>query len=205
MGKQWSVFSKKLIYQNQGHDQMRFVRLLLDAWPGTFRMIEIIRDPVDLIDAWRRRNWGTRLCTDPAALTPCIKFNNHAVPFYAHGWEQEYLEISPMDRIIKILHGLQIANRDAYEALDCSDKKQIRVIRFEDFVVDTYNYVDQLASFLQTKTTKTTRAAIHKQGCPRIQSTAKKQMKLETIKKEATAPYLKLVDEMIDDYKTNWT
>ena len=75
---------------------------------------------------------------------------------------------------------------------------------FEDFVVDTYNYIEQLASFLQTKTTKTTKAAIHKQGCPRTQKTDKRQMKLEIINKEATAPYLELMDEMIEDYKTDW-
>ena len=43
---------------------------------------------------------------DPMALTPCIRFKEQAVPFYAHGWEQEYLEISPIDRIIKMLHGM---------------------------------------------------------------------------------------------------
>ncbi len=198
------ILQENPIYQNQGHDQMRFVDLLLDAWPQTFRMIEIIRDPVDLIDAWRRRDWGTRYCTDPMVLTPCIKFNEQAVPFYANGWAKEYLEISPMDRIIKMLHGLQIANRAAYEALTDSNKKQIQVIRFEDFVVDTYNYIEQLASFLQTKTTKTTKAAIHKQGCPRTQKTDKRQMKLEIINKEATAPYLELMDEMIEDYKVDW-
>ena len=103
-----------------------------------------------------------------------------------------------------MLHGLQTANRAAYEALTDSNKKQIQVIRFEDFVVDTYNHVDLLAVFLQTKTTKTTKAAIHKQGCPRLQQTDKRQMLLETIKKEATAPYLELMDEMIEDYKTDW-
>ena len=198
------IIQEKPIYQNQGHDQMRFVSLLLDAWPGTFKMIEIIRDPVDLIDAWRRRNWGTRFCTDPMALTPCIKFNEQAVPFYAYGWEQEYLEINPMDRVIKMLHGLQIANRAAYEALDSQDKKQIRVIRFEDFVVDTFSYVKQLAEFLCTKTTNTTKGAIRKQGCPRYRLPQKKQNSLEIIKKQATTPYLDLMDEMIEDYKTDW-
>ena len=198
------ILQEKPIYQNQGHDQMRFVDLLLDAWPETFRMIEVIRDPIDLIDAWRRRNWGTRFCTDPMALTPCIKFNNQAVPFYAYGWEEEYLEISPLDRVIKMLHGLQFTNRAAYEALKESDKKQIRVIRFEDFVVDTYNYTDQLAEFLQTKTTKATKSAIHKQGCPRHKLLDKKQKRSQILMEEASGPYIKLMDEMIEDYKIDW-
>jgi len=192
------------IFQNLGHDQMRFVRLLLDAWPTTFRMIEIVRDPIDQIDAWSRRDWGRRFCVDPMALTPCIKFNDKAVPFYAHGWEQEYLEAAPMDRIIKMLYTLQLANREAYEKLNDKDKQQIKVIRFEDFVSDTYNYVEQLASFLKTTTTKSTKSAIHKQGCPRYQPPEKRTKRFETIKQEATSPYLELVNEMIEDYSSDW-
>ncbi|MDC3234538.1 hypothetical protein OBB02_00665 [Candidatus Puniceispirillum sp.] len=198
------ILREKPIFQNQSHDQMRFVGLLLDAWPGTFKMIEVTRDPVDLIDAWRRRNWGTRFGADPMAVTQCIKFKGQAVPFHAHGWEQEYLESSPMDRIIKMLHGIQIANRAAYETLNFSDKKQILVLRFEDFVVDTYSCIDRLADFLHTKKTKTTKAAIQKQGCPRQQSQEKRQGRLEIIKREASSPYLELLDEMIEDYKTDW-
>ena len=182
---------------------MRFVGLLLDAWPGTFRLIEIIREPIDQIGAWRRRNWVT-LYTDPMAVTPCTKFNEQAVPFYAYGWSRNISRLSLKDRIIKMLHGLQIPNRTAYKVLVDSNKEQIRVIWFEDFLVDTHNYVDQLAGFLQTKTTKTTKAGIYKQGCPRLQPTNKRQIKFEIIKKEATAPYLDLVDQMIEDYKTDW-
>ena len=198
------ILREKPIFQNQGHDQMRFVGLLLDAWPGTFKMIEITRDPVELIDAWSRRDWGTRYCADPMALTPCIRFKEQAVPFYAHGWEQEYLDISPIDRVIRMLHGLQTTNRAAYETLNCSDKKQILVLRFEDFVVNTYSCVDRLADFLNTKKTKATKTAIQKQGCPRQPSQNKRQKRLEIIKKEASSPYLELVDEMIEDYKTDW-
>jgi hypothetical protein len=198
------IIQEQPIFQSQGHDQMQFVKLLLQSWPGTFRMIEIIRDPIDQIDAWRRRNWGVRYCTDPMARTPCIKFNKQAVPFYAHGWEQEYLEISPMDRMIKMLHSLQFGNRAAYELLNDGDKQKIRVIRFEDFVANTYEHVDQLAVFLNTVTTKTTNAAIHKQGCPRHQSQESKIKRYEIIRQEATAPYIKMVDEMIEDYKVDW-
>ncbi len=198
------ILSDLPIFQNQGHDQMQFVQLHLEAWPNTFRMIEIIRNPIDQIDSWWKRGWGTRYGTDPQAFTPCIKFNNKPVPFYAHGWEEEYLLAAPMDRVIKMLYRLQFGNRQAYENLLENDKSQITVIRFEDFVSNTFEHVEQLAQFLNTKTTKYTRQAISKQGCPRLQTFEKRLEKYENIKKEATSPYILLVEEMIEDYKSDW-
>jgi hypothetical protein len=192
------------IYQNQGHDHMQFVRLHMEAWPNKFKMIEIIRDPIDQVDTWWRRGWGTRFSKDPAAYTPSLKFKDTAVPFYAHGWEEDYLEITPMNRIIKMLYHLQLGNRNAYEALTENEKKQILVIRFEDFILNTYDHVKKIADFLETEETKATKEAIKYQGCPRIQNMDKKIKKFENIKKEASTKYLHLLDEMIEDYKTDW-
>ena len=198
------IIREKPIFQSQGHDQMQFVELLLEAWPGTFRMIEIVRNPIDQIDAWWRRGWGTRFCTDPMALTPCFKCKDQAVPHYAHGWGEEYLEMAPMDRIIKMLYKLQIENRKAYEVLSKDKKKQIMIIRFEDFVTSTYDYVDNIAKFLNTSTTKNTKSAIKAQGCPRYQDPAKKFRRFDLIKKEASQESLVLLNEMIEDYKIDW-
>jgi len=167
-------------------------------------MIEIIRDPVDQIDAWARRGWGNRYCVDPMSLTPCFKHESHAVPFYAYGWEDEYLKMQPIDRIVKMLYHLQLENRRSYESLSISEKEQIFVLRFEDLVSDTEKYVADIAKFLDTSTTKYTKSAIKAQGCPRYQDPAKRVRRLNSITKEATKESLLLVDEMIEDYKSDW-
>ena len=198
------IIREQPIFQCQGHDQMQFVKLLLEAWPKTFRMIEVIRDPIDQIDSWSRRKWGTRFGTDPMSLTPCFEYNNEAIPFYAYGWEEEYLTIPPIDRIRKMLYKLQFGNRKAYEVLSKDEKKQIIIIRFEDFVLNTFERVDDLASFLNTSTTKYTKSAIKKQDCPRNLAPEKRLKNFEFIKKEASQESLILVDEMIEDYKIDW-
>ncbi len=193
------------IFQTQGHDQIRFINLLLEAWPGSFKMIEIVRDPIDMIDAWWRRGWGTRFCTDPMDRTPCVRFGDKAVPFYAYGWEEEYLELPPVDRIVKMQHILQFLNRESYEKLSDKDKHQIKVIRFESLVSETSQYVDEIAKFLETKTTKYTQSAIKKQGCPRYQPPEKRNRRYSNIKNEASKMSLQLIEEMIEDYKNDWT
>jgi len=199
------IIREKPIFQTQGHDQMQFVELLLEAWPKTFRMLEIIRDPIAQIDSWLKRDWGTRYGKDPMALTPCFKYQNEAIPFYAFGWEDEYLEMEPIDRIIKMLYKLQVGNRKAYEKLSQNKKRQILVIRFEDFVMNTYEYVESLATFLDTATTSQTKSAIKKQGCPRNLVAGDRIKQFNLIKKQASKQSLILVEEMIKDYKTDWT
>ena len=93
---------------------------------------------------------------------------------------------------------------DLDEALTENEKKQILVIRFEDFILNTYDHVKKIADFLETEETKATKEAIKYQGCPRIQNMDKKIKKFENIKKEASTKYLHLLDEMIEDYKTDW-
>ena len=136
--------------------------------------------------------------------TPCFRIGDKAVPFYAHGWEEEYLDMAPMDRIIKMQHGLQFSNREVYEGLSEKDKSQIRVIRFESLVAHTYEYVEEIAEFLDTTTTKHTKSAVKKQGCPRHQPPEKRERRFENIKNEASKSSLQLVEEMIEDYKTDW-
>ena len=183
---------------------MQFVKLLLEAWPKTFRMIEIIRDPIDQIDAWWRRNWGSRYGVDPMSLTPCFEVDDEAVPFYAFGWGKEYLEMEPMDRIIKMLYQLQFGNRKAYEALSDSEKKQIMVVRYEDFISNTYIFVDLISKFLDAEKTKYTKKIIKKQGCPRIQIPEKKVARYKNIIKNSSSESLILLEEMIEDYRTDW-
>ena len=133
-----------------------------------------------------------------------MDFNGEAVPFYAYGWEDEYLKISPIDRIIKMIYELQFGNKKSYESLTNDEKKQIMVIRFEDFVDNTYKIVDDLAVFLNTKTSKYTKRSIIKQGCPRIQNLEKRVERYKNIKKISSSPYIQLVEEMIEDYEVDW-
>jgi hypothetical protein len=103
-----------------------------------------------------------------------------------------------------MLYKLQIENRKHYELLSEPEKKQVMVIRFEDFVVSTFEYVDNIANFLNTSVTKNTKSAIKRQGCPRYQDPIKRDKRYSLIKKDASQESLILLDKMIEDYKIDW-
>jgi hypothetical protein len=192
------------ILQTQSHDQMRYVNIYFDAYPSEFQMIEIIRNPIDQIDAWRRRGWGSRFGEDPYDLTLCFKVKDKAVPFCALGWGEEYLEMAPMDRIVRMLYGLQMRNRAGYEKLSDDRKSKVYVIRFEDFVSDPFLHIEKIAAFLTTRTTRYTKSAVKGQKCPRKLSLEERAKKYEQIKKECSSKSLKHVAKMVADYDMEW-
>ena len=192
------------ILQTQSHDQMGYVDLYFDAYPSEFQMIEIIRNPIDQIDTWWRRGWGTRFGEDPYDMTLCLKVGNRAVPFYALGWEMEYLEMLPMDRIVRMLYELQMKNRVGYEKLPDSRKSKVYVVRFEDFVTKPFLHIDKIAAFLGTRITRYTKSAVKRQKCPRNLSLEERAKKYDVIKKECGGEYWKLVEKMIADYDVEW-
>ena len=128
------IKATKPIYQNQTHNQLRNFKLFCETWLNRFRMIEILRNPIELVDAWVRRRWSIRFAVDPLAFTPCISFDDKVVPIYAEGWEQEYQKMSPENKVVRMLYKLQKLNRKIRRGLNKTDFKQLLIIKFEDFV-----------------------------------------------------------------------
>tara|TARA_Y100000816_G_C26108356_1_gene590122 strand:- start:7832 stop:8800 length:969 start_codon:yes stop_codon:yes gene_type:complete len=193
------------IFQNMVHDQMAYVDFFFEAFPEGFQMIEIIRDPVYLIDAWLRRRLASRFGTDPLEFSICVKAGDNIVPHYAIGWEKEYLKMSDFDRTIHMLHNLHFKNRKKYESLNSVSKEKLYVLKFEDFVTnDTFQELDSIASFLSTKTTKSSHRVIKKQGCPRVLPQEKYNRLYKEIKSQCNEESNKLLQEMISDYEIEW-
>ena len=199
-----ALLAEPPIFQTHTHDQMAFIGVHFHAWPDELRVIEMRRHPADLVDSWWRRGWGTRFGKDPQALTICLHQDGEAVPYYARDWAEQYLRMAPMDRIIRIIHGVCLANRESYQNLPPERKWQIYVIRFEDFVTDPYTHTQEIARFLGTETSRVTPKAIRRQNCPRVLSRADQEERLKFIRAESGPESRVLIDELIDDQEMAW-
>ena len=168
------IETERPIFQNQTHDQLMNFELFSEAYSNRFRMLQMLRHPVDLADSWHRRGWGTRFGNDPLAFTHCIECNGQDVPYYAAGWEREFLESSDMGRIIRMISRLYEACQQTYAGLSDHQKSQIYFIRYDDFVVDPWLYMDDLASFVGTKPSQYTTETLRRERCPRPSPVAKR-------------------------------
>jgi hypothetical protein len=58
-------------------------------------------------------------------------------------------------------------NQSRYQSVDETQQNQVFFIPFEDFVQRPFVYVQPLAEFLGSATTKRTKGAVKRQNCPR--------------------------------------
>ena len=192
------------VFQCQTHDQMAYINLHFDAWPNELRVIEVRRHPVDLIDSWWRRGWGNRFGVDPMALTVCVREGDAAIPFYARGWAKEYLAMAEADRVVRMVHGLVMANRRVYAALPEERKRRVHVVRFERFATRPDDATEEIAEFLETRTTRHTRRAVRAQNCPRDLPLAVRDAKFDRLRQRIGDASEPLLDELMSEYESEW-
>jgi len=160
------IARERPIFQTMTHDQLANFSLHREAFGEDFRMIQMIRHPVDLITSWERLEWGTRFGKDPLALTLTISYDGEELPYYALGWEEEYLSASPLGRVIGMVRRLWDENMDTYRSLPPEHKGQVLVIPFEDFIQWPDTFIHPIGALLSSWPRRT-KTALSRQGLPR--------------------------------------
>ena len=191
-----------LIFQNQTHDQLANFDLLYDAFQERLRIVEMIRHPVDLADSWIRRGWGDRHGSDPLAFTFCFRHQGEELPYYALGWEDEYLSASGTGRVIRMITSLWDQNQSAYDSLDEECKAQVLIIPFEDFVQRPDSYLGPIGDLLGTRPTRHTPSALRRQKCPRTLSAESRKQKRASLEGEASPDERLLLARLEEEYES---
>lgn len=199
------LIRKRPIYQNMTHHQMEFADFHFDTYPDELRIIELLRDPVDLVEAWWRKGNGSRLGTSLKDIGVCIEYGDQTVHYLVRGWEKDYFRMEPLDRVIRMLHGLQMRTRKGYEGLLQKRRNKVLWLKFERFVENPFEHAARIADFLDTETTRHTRRAIKRQHLPLNIPDERWHTRYQWIKETCHASSLPLIDEMIADYRLDWS
>ena len=192
---------ERTIFQNQTHDQLANFHLFHEIFGDSLRIIEMIRHPVDLVDSWLRRGWGTRFGNDPLAFDICISYDGENLPYYALGFEAYYIKASPVDRVIRMITRLLDDSRSVYGALTQELRSQVLVLPFEEFVQRPYLYLPPIADFIGSSPTRHTPSALKRQRCPRTISPGERQHKQKRIESEASTERLADLNRLTEEYE----
>jgi len=195
------IILERPIYQNQTHDQLANFKLFHEAFSDRFRVLEMIRHPVDVVDSWMRREWGSRFGSDPLAFTFCIRYEEEDLPYYALGWEESYLAANPMGRVVGMISRLWDESRSVYQGLPADQKDQVLIIPFEDFVQRPKPYLGPIGDFLGSKPTRHTSSALRRQNCPRTDPGESRQLKSQRIENEAAPEDRKTMERLAEEYE----
>jgi len=198
------IEKEKPMFQLQTHDMLQKSDLFFDAFGDGLRIIEMVRHPVDLVVSMNSHGYGSDIGKNPLLWELAMKSNKYDIPYYAANWVDEYLNISPLDRIIKIIKNLIKEVKDKYELLSQSKQNQILYIPFEKFVTKPDKYIVQLTKFLDTETTTRTKKAKLKQRIPRKIDITNQEKKYNFIREKASSEYISILDELIHEYQKEY-
>ena len=198
------INQNKNIFQAQTHNSLAMLDPCFDAFGKSVFLLEMVRNPIDLIYSWYKRGWGgNRYETDPLALTITVKTKSgNIAPWYDLLIEGNYNDLKPLDRIIEMIDALQEKSLDKYNEFDENKQSQIHWVIFEDFVTKPDLYLKRIETFIGTKRTRHTRKTMKKENCPREIDFDFRKTKEHIIKENTSLETFKKIDKLYDWYHT---
>jgi len=119
-----------------------------------FKIIEIIRNPVDTVYSWYKRGLGDRYGNDPRIFTLLVKKNQKIYPWYnaLSGYKKN--KYNSCEKCVEHVVNL---NKHAIRNLkNKSLNKNILITTYEELTNDPLKELKKISNFLGTKTNKKT-------------------------------------------------
>lgn len=160
------VLDEKPIYLNWCHDLIQKSDIIFEAFEDKVKLLYINRRPIDIIFEWDKKNFGERIANDTTEMQYMMQYENEFVPELAIGWEDEYLTMNPLERIVKMIYISFQRNLEAMNRIKIDN--QVMIINFEDLVTKTEMLVDKIEIFIKTDKLPVLNNILLKENCPRI-------------------------------------
>jgi hypothetical protein len=193
------IASGKPIFQNMTHDQLANFNLHHEAFGSDLYFVEIVRNPIALVESWIKRGWGTRFENDPLALTYTLEHGDTQVPYYAAGWEDKFVAASPEGRVIRMIYQVWSDIEGTYKSLSDKEKSQVHYVMYDEFIRNPKPYMDPLASFLGTTTTKHTKSILKRKNLPANRPVDNERIK-NKIGKKVSAEETEMMERLESEY-----
>lgn len=175
----------------------------LESLEINFRMIQVLRNPIDLICSWHARGWGERYMNDPRSFTLSIEYQGNIMPWYCAGCEQKWLDHNSMERCA--LNVLDLYDRAIAQYKKTLRKDRILLVSFEEFVQHPDVEMERISAFLDTKTTPWTKPFLEKANCPRILDSQDRERKRALVRAHMSGNLLDRLLAAADSYEVNST
>ena len=113
-----------------------------------YKLIEIYRNPFDIISSWHNKGFGSRFISDVRTWTIKAGKNNRLVPWYAFEYQQKYLNSTPLNRcIINVINLLDLSVKNH---LRFQSDKNVITFKHEEFIENTNFFIKKISNFLES-------------------------------------------------------
>jgi len=187
------------------HNSLMHGDILFKAFPS-LKMLQMERHPADLVHSWYLKRYGGDFYTTPRCANLTIKWEENILPYYAAGWEKEYIELPEMDRVIQLITRLIKKHEEGYVSLSSKYKKQVMKVPFEGLVAEPVTTLEKICNFLGKEETLYTPLVIQKEQDrnPRRLNKQDRIDKRDAIKKLSSESAYSLLEDVINKYESEY-
>ncbi len=202
------------------HNLLGIAQPVFDALGERLIFVEIIRHPLYQIKQQDLNN--QRLLNNPRDFTVYMRYQDQEIPFWAESWKDKYVSANSMDRSIYAMQACWQMT-EAMKKKSMTSKVKRITIPFEQFVLDPWPWMNQLAEAMGVAIDDNTRRAIARQKVPRTMianginsklykyygwqkaqtSSEREELSIRRgwAEKAATAPALAVLDQLSSSYE----
>ena len=147
------------------HYLLPFAQPLFEALGDRAHVLQLTRHPLYMIKQWHA--YVHRHGHDVRDFTIWFDHEGQAVPFFARGWEEQFVRASRMDKAIYAIAHLFRMTRETLERLTEAERARVLIVPFEPFVLDPWPWLTRIEALVGTRVTPATRRELKRQRIPR--------------------------------------
>tara|TARA_X000000950_G_scaffold287608_1_gene400662 strand:+ start:217 stop:1176 length:960 start_codon:yes stop_codon:yes gene_type:complete len=166
-----------------------------------FKMIQIYRNPFDIIYSWNKRNWGERFQNDPQPSALLYSSKKKLYPWHVYGREDKWQKKNSVERCSDMV--INLIKKSIKNHRSVKDNKKIITISYEDFIQNTDANLFKISKFLNTQKTSLTKKILIREKCPKTYDTEDYLKKKKFIQSKATKLTFKAICKLEKEYKKN--
>ena len=158
------IKKEKPILNLATHDLLSMCDPLLDAFGDKLLFIEVVRHPLFMV-IQQALNME-RLLFNSRDMQVKINFKGNDLPYYAYGWEEEFLKANFVEKaILNIKHQTRLTENKKKKL---AGKLKIITIPFEIFVKSPNKFLINIENNLNSNMSSSTQKIMRKQRVPRF-------------------------------------
>ena len=168
-----------------------------ELWFECFPKIKIInmqRHPIDVINNWYKNGLGADIWENKLNQALTLQWENKLVPYYAYGWEEQYINSSPIERVILMYDKVMKKHVESMNKIGKVNQRKILNVYFEDMALHPSKNIDRICNLLQTVETLDTPISKAQERVPRKLDKADRFDKLTQISKLVGDDYIDIVN-----------
>ena len=197
-----NIINSNRLFPLMVHDGLWHSKYIFKAFTDS-KIIHMQRHPVDLTYSWLSKGLGGPFYKNLRSHIVTYDFKDKFLPYFINGWEEKYLSLNEVDRVINMINHLINCNSEAYGKLSEKNKNRVLFLNHQALATEPLVVLENVENFLNSKMSIHTAKILEQENCPRIFEATDRIEKLNQIQSKCSNKGRKILDKMINDYNND--